>query len=349
MTHHMSLPLAFDFALEIISSSDTPLVMLDGNLTVIAASQSFCLAFQVDPTTVRGKSMSHIGSGEWNIPQLDSLLKATAAGFASVVGYEMTLELQDKTCRNVVIKSHKVDHPDGANIRLLVSVSDVTEQRASEKIKDDLLREKAMLLKELQHRVANSLQIIASVLMQSARKVQSKESRAHIYDAHHRVMSIASLQKQLSISGLDDVSLNSYLSELCRSIGASMIHDPKLISLSVVVDDSQVVSDMSISLGLIVTELVINALKHAFPEDRPGKIVVSYQADGEDWTLFVGDDGIGMPKDVETKAGLGTSIVQALAAQLEAEIEIADTSPGTRVALTHRSGGDAYMSKPDAV
>ena len=75
---------------------------------------------------------------------------------------------------------------------------DVTDARIAEKLKDDLLKEKAVLLQELQHRVANSLQIIASVLMQSARRVQSDEARTHLQQAHQRVMSVASLQHHLA-------------------------------------------------------------------------------------------------------------------------------------------------------
>jgi two-component sensor histidine kinase len=91
---------------------------------------------------------------------------------------------------------------------------------------------------------------------------------------------------------------------------------------------------MSVSLGLIVTELVINALKHAFPDNRNGKIVVDYHTNGAAWTLSVVDNGIGMPKGAETpKAGLGTSIVRALTQQLQAHIKVADSKPGTSVCV----------------
>lgn len=109
-----------------------------------------------------------------------------------------------------------------------------------------------------------------------------------------------------------------------------------LISLKVEVDDSVVKADISISLGLVVTELVINSLKHALPGQRPGRIAVNYRSRGATWMLSVADDGVGIPGNLgNSKAGLGTSIVRALAAQLEAEIIIADDRPGTHVSLTH--------------
>ncbi len=219
---------------------------------------------------------------------------------------------------------------------MLVSVLDVTDARIAEKLKDDLLRDKAILLQELQHRVANSLQIIASVLMQSARKVQSEEARGHLYDAHQRVMSVASLQHQLAASAVGDVKLRPYFTALCESIGASMIHDHTKLSLDVDIDGSVSNADESVSLGLIITELVINALKHAFPNDRNGTIKVGYHSHGPNWTLSVIDNGVGMPKDIaNAKPGLGTNIVQALTAQLHSVIKVADANPGTAVSITH--------------
>ena len=87
------------------------------------------------------------------------------------------------------------------------------------------------------------------------------------------------------------------------------------------------------SLGLIVTELVINALKHAFPDDRPGKIVIDYSFHGPNWNLSVYDDGVGMP--TVARKGLGTSIVQALARQLSASVETSPQHPGAQVSIQH--------------
>jgi two-component sensor histidine kinase len=198
------------------------------------------------------------------------------------------------------------------------------------------LREKAVLHQELQHRVANSLQIIASVLLQSARRVPSEDARGYLVDAHSRVMSVAALQQQLAQSRAGDVGLRAYFTELCASIGASMIQDHDKLSLRVEADDGIATADVSVSLGLIVTELVINALKHAFPGGRGGNIVVGYESDTPDWALTVSDDGVGLPKgEVPAKAGLGTSIVQALAQQIGATVDVADTDPGTRVSIVH--------------
>jgi two-component sensor histidine kinase len=92
-------------------------------------------------------------------------------------------------------------------------------------------------------------------------------------------------------------------------------------------------------LGLIVTELVINALKHAFPGSRPGRVVVAYEIEPEGWTLSVTDDGIGRPDPGRgAKVGLGTSVVEALARQLGAHVVMSDARPGARIAIVE---GDA--------
>ncbi len=321
----------------VIDSSTAPLVLLDGELMVVAASTSFCRAFKIDHASIVGQPMLKLGGGEWDVPQLSTLLSATCSGFAEIEAYEMDLKREGHGTRRLVLNAHKLDYSDDENVRLLLAISDVTDARKADKQKDDLLREKAVLLQELQHRVANSLQIVASVLMQSARKVQSEEARGHLTDAHSRVMSIAALQQQLTASRLGEVELRTYFTALCDSIGASMIHDRNRITLGVTVDDTRMSADESVSLGLIVTELVINSLKHAFPgRTQKGMITVDYRAEGSGWALTVADDGVGMPSgDAETAKGLGTSIVNALAKQLDAKVVVADNAPGTRVCVIH--------------
>jgi two-component sensor histidine kinase len=327
--------IALNLAFAVIDSSNTPLLLLDGDLVIIAASASFCRAFRIDLATALGQTIFALEAGDWDIPQFRVLLGATVSGDAAIDAYEMDMKAAGGGIRNLVLNARKLDYGTTQPVRLLLAVTDVTEIRRSDKQKDELLREKAILLQEVQHRVANSLQIIASVLMVSARKVQSEETRGHLHDAHHRVMSIAAVQQQLAITTLSEVKLAPYLTKLCESLGASMIYDHKTLTLEAHADDSSVEATASVSLGLIVTELVINALKHAFPRHHAGKIVVDYRSDGGDWTLSVSDNGVGMPAIQKIKAGLGTSIVEALASRLDAEIHTTAVNPGTMISIVH--------------
>ncbi|MDH4441094.1 MAG: histidine kinase dimerization/phosphoacceptor domain -containing protein [Rhizobium sp.] len=332
--------------LAVVVSSNEPLLFLAEDLTIIAASASFCRAFEIDPGSVPGAKLDHLGQGEWAMPKLRSLLMATASGSANILAYEVDLKRPNSGTRQLLVNAQRLEDGDANRTRLLVAITDVTDQRAEARLKDDLIRDKAILLQEVQHRVANSLQIIASVLMQSARRVQSEEARGHLQNAHHRVMSIAALQRQLSTSAGGTVEVRTYFKQLCQSLGASMIADPDRLSIEVLADESVVEASMSISLGLIVTELVINALKHAFPDDQSGAILIDYQSAGKDWTLLIRDNGVGMPVgDAAPKAGLGTGIVEALVKNLQGEIEMSDADPGTLVTITHvESSGPAEFS-----
>jgi two-component sensor histidine kinase len=342
---NMSPDVEINLALAVVASSTAPLLLLDGDLTLVAVSDSFCRAFEIDPGSVPGRSLRELGSGEWDIPQLYSMLKATASGFAKVDSYEIDFRRDGQKPRHLVLNAQKLSYGNEGSVRILLSIADVTEARVAEKLREDMLKEKAILLQELQHRVANSLQIIASVLMQSARNVQSEETRTHLVDAHQRVMSVATLQKHLATAPAGDVELRPYFTALCESIDASMNHDRKQLSLDVTVDDSVTSADVSVSLGLIVTELVINALKHAFPGNRGGRIKVGYHSKGADWTLSVTDNGVGMPAVASaTKPGLGTGIIEALTRQLDAQIEVDDAKPGTAVSIVHT--GIAQSAKP---
>ena len=328
---------ALSLSMAIVGSSPGPLLLLDGDLVVIAASASFSAAFDIDVESAPGHSLSHLGAGEWDTAPLRSLLHATASGAATIEAYEMDLKRPGQAPRRLVIHAQRLVYQDVENLRLLMAVTDVTDARADEQEKAEVLRQNLILLQEVRHRVANSLQIIASVLMQNARKTRSDETRGHLKDAHNRVMSVAALERQLAGSGDPHVELHAYFTALCDSIAASMIADSDELSLVVTGAPGVVDARMSMSLGLIVTELVINALKHAFPDHRHGTITVAFAVHGPNWTLSVTDDGVGMPTDPgRVRTGLGTSIVEALARQLSASVEVSSANPGTCVTIDHK-------------
>lgn len=325
---------SLSFALSMVCASATPLLLLDGGCRVIAASASFCSAFDIVPSEAVGQTLFSLGAGEWDLPQLRILLSATALGDADIDAYETELRRQGEPPRYLIVNVRRLAFGPANDVRLLVSINDVTEARALARKGIALAHDKDVLLQEVRHRVANSLQIIASVMMLNARRTSSEETRGHLRDAHNRVMSVADLQMQLAVSTDEAVNLKSYLIKLCATIGASMIANPAALALTVDALDVTVPPEVSVSLGLIVTELVINALKHGFPDGAGGAIVVGYKRDDELWTLSVSDNGVGMPSGRSpAKAGLGTSIVQALARQLSAEVVVEHLRPGTRVSV----------------
>jgi PAS domain-containing protein len=137
--------------LAVVASSNEPLLFLAADLTVIAASASFCRAFQIDPASVPGRSLSDLGAGEWSLPQLGSLLKATASGSAQIEAYEIDLVRKGHPPRSLVLNARKLEDGDEDRVRLLLAITDVTLARTEARQKDDLIREKAVLLQEVQH------------------------------------------------------------------------------------------------------------------------------------------------------------------------------------------------------
>jgi two-component sensor histidine kinase len=321
----------------IVDAMREPLLVLDLDLRVIAASRSFYRTFAVTPHKTEGQLIFELGDGQWNIPGLRALLEDIIPKRRTVEAYEVEHEFPTIGRRVMLLNARRVFDEDGSASAILLAIEDVTRRREAEHEKDELLQQKEILLQEMQHRVANSLQIIASILLLKARTVRSEETRHHLHDAHQRVMSVATVQQQLHASGLNEnIDIGSYLSKLCESLAASMVGERRPVSIKVEGTSGRAVSSQAVSLGLIVTELVINALKHAFPSGEEGEILVKYDAQDSGWRLSVSDNGSG-PKDATDNpphAGLGTSIVEALAHQLEATVQKTSGPQGTTVTIT---------------
>jgi two-component sensor histidine kinase len=337
---------AWTLAQGIVDTVREPVLVLDENLRVIAASRSFYSAFKVSPGDTNGRLLYALGDGQWDIPKLRVLLEKIIPEQGVMEGYEVEHEFPGLGSRTMHLNARRVFYEGGAGTTILLGMEDITERRILEREKDgllrekdELLREKETLLEELQHRIANSLQIIASIILMKARAVKSEETRFHLEDAHKRVLSIAAVQKQLhALAAAGSIEIAPYLSQLCESLAHSMIGDTRPISLKVVGVGGSATSRQAESLGLIVTELVMNSLKHAFPDDKAkGQIAVAYDMIGTNWKLSISDNGIGKPDSgfAQGKSGLGTGIVKALAHQLDAQVEILASPDGTTVSITH--------------
>ena len=326
----------------IVDTVHEPLVVLDRDLRVVAASRSFYHAFDVLPDDTQGRLFYELANGQWEIPALRKLLEEVIPRHRIVTAYEIEHDFASVGRRTLLLNAREVFDEANPNTALLLAIEDVTGRRVAEREKDDLLREKEMLLEEMRHRVANSLQIIASILLLKARTVQSEETRLHLQDAHQRVMSVATVQEQLRGTGHGDrIEIGPYLTKLCDTLAKSMIGPERSIAVHVEAGAGSAVSGDAVSLGLIVTELLINAVKHAFPGDRSGTIRVAYNSDESEWHLSVSDDGIGRAsrEGQPASTGLGTSIVEALVHQLGARVEISTSPQGTSVAIIHAGKG----------
>ena len=340
----------------IVDTIHEPFIVLDAQFRVLAASRSFYATFGVDPEHTIGNLLYSLGDGQWDIPALRVLMETIIPEKAAMDGFEVEHDFPGLGRRIMLLNARKVLYETSADTTILLAFTDITARRAIEMEKEELLekteellRQKQVLLQEMQHRVANSLQIIASILMLKARVVTSEETRHHLEDAHQRVMSVAAVQSHLhAMGGIDQIEVGTYLTKLCASLAASMIGEDQPIALKVMADDGKIGSDKAVSIGLIVTELVINAVKYAFPTSKPDALVrVTYESQGPDWTLVVADNGLGRPADEATEkpGGLGTIIVKALVQQLDARMDVVSSAAGMSVSITRGDHSSTRMPR----
>lgn len=190
-------------------------------------------------------------------------------------------------------------------------------------------RERDLLLSEMSHRVKNKFSLIHSILGLQAREA-SAETKAALDAVAGRVLMIASLHEQLQYSrhgGLMEIS--EYLDKLQSTLAPAAGY-LRPVSLTVHADAHALPPQKALAVGLIVNELVTNAFKYAFPEDRAGKIVVEFRRIDSGCELIVADDGIGGQRE----PGLGTRLVNILAAQLQGTIRWETPDTGTRIVVS---------------
>jgi len=326
-------------AQSIVDTVREPVIVLDKGLRVIAASRSFYSAFKVSPEETQGRLLYTLGDGQWDIPKLRVLLEKILPEHGVMEDYEVEHEFPNLGHRTMRLNARQAFYEEGADTTILLGIEDVTERHMLERQKDELLKQKETLLDEMQHRISNSLQIIAGIILMKANTVSSEETRRFLRDTHDRVISLATIQQQLHVSGtIGSIEMLPYLTMLGDALAVSMIGDIRPVTVKVVGTGGSLNSREAESIGLITTELVMNALKHAFPsEEMKGRINIAYDVDGTNWKLTVADNGIGKPDGVfaQPKTGLGTGIIKALAQDLNAKVETLAGPEGTIVSVTH--------------
>ena len=225
-------------------------------------------------------------------------------------------------------------------------VSERTE--SLERATHDLQRESEqmqVLLNEINHRVGNSMQMVSSFLGLQAERTEHPEAKEALAAARARVQAMASAQRRLRLTGTSDVvQVDSLLENLVADIRSALARDSR-IDISVTAEPVSAPSRDAVSIGVILHELVSNALKYAFPDNRTGSIRITL-AGGKDSAptrLTIEDDGIGIPA-VRRRSGLGLEVVRALATSLDAQVSTESVNasgpnPGARIILSFTGAG----------
>jgi two-component sensor histidine kinase len=199
-----------------------------------------------------------------------------------------------------------------------------------------LAAEREVLLREVNHRVGNSLQIIASLLHLQANSSTEEDVKAALTNAMGRVAAVAQVHRRLYTShDLKNVLLNQYLDALLEDLRRSA-EGNRMSRLTLKAVPVEIDPDRAVAIGIIVNELVMNAVKYAYP-DGAGPIHVDLNAQGDDVVLSIADNGVGLNVKTDPRStGMGQRIVNAMASKLDANVERDPGHAGTRIVLRFR-------------
>jgi two-component sensor histidine kinase len=199
-----------------------------------------------------------------------------------------------------------------------------------------LAAEREVLLREVNHRVGNSLQIIASLLHLQASSATEEDVKVALTNAMGRVTAVAQVHRRLYTShDLKSVVLNQYLDALLEDLRRSA-EGNRMSRLTLRAEPIEIDPDRAVAIGIIVNELVMNAVKYAYP-DCAGPIHVGLSAHGDELELSIADNGVGVNAKTDPRStGMGQRIVSSMAAKLDASVERDPDHDGTRIVLRFR-------------
>jgi len=244
---------------------------------------------------------------------------------------EHTLTPTSGGARPVLVSRATLEGADATQGALVCVAQDISERKAAEEKLRRSLEEKEVLIREIHHRVKNNLQVISSLLSAQAREVGDDAVRERFAETQDRIRSMAAIHERLYQSDdLARVDFDEYLAGLLDDLFRS--HRTDNIDRSLEADQHPLPIDQAIPAGLIVNELVTNALEHAFPDGRGGTVVVLYRADADEATLVVEDDGQGTAA-LASEGTLGLRLVRGLTRQLRGTLST-DTESGVTVKIT---------------
>jgi chemotaxis protein methyltransferase CheR len=320
-------------SLDLVETIREGLLVLEPDLTIRFANHSFCSTFAVVPEAMIGRKLYEIGNGQWDIPKLRSALETIVSGPATIEAFEVEHLFPSIGQRVMRLNARRIYRPGNNMKQILLAIEDVTQRVRLEREHAVAHERIGMLMQELTHRVKNSLQSIASMVRIEARSHKSGEGKAALERVSHRINALGQLYSKLSKSdAVEAVDVAAYLDDLCHDLVTLVNNGDTAISLKTDIESVLLPTDQAIPIGLIVNELVTNAIKYAFPPNTKGMVLVTFKREPGRHRLTVADDGKGFdPRRADS--GLGGRLVEGFAQQLGGQLERESGSQGTTVCL----------------
>ncbi|MBF0565343.1 MAG: PAS domain-containing protein [Nitrospirae bacterium] len=258
--------------------------------------------------------------------------------------YHVAVRIINDSGRQWVMEAFGVVRRDscGKALSIFGTAQDITERKKYEEQIHQSLREKETLLRELYHRTKNNMQVITSLLILQSRDIDDKKTLQILEDTKNRIYSMAMVHEKLyKAKNLSQVYLSDYIKDLACALMESHNADEEHVSLQVDVEMIPVSIETITPLGLVINELMTNALKHAFPDNRERRITITARLnEGEITELRFSDNGIGMPKNMNIREteSLGLTLVRTLVTQIDGELEM-QTQNGTTFIIKFKAKG----------
>lgn len=272
--------------------------------------------FQFEKEKVIGRRTDEFKA--WSNPEQIQRLNAVYQQNGRLAGERMSVKHPDGKHYEVLVFSQAMDI-SGERFVLWINL-DVTKILDIEGRLAKSLEEKDVLLKELQHRVKNTLAIISGLLNLESFKVENELAKQSFLNAQSRIMSMSKVYENLYQSeDLESVDLRKYIEDLVYSLHDIFVLNPSKIKFDVKLDDIRLDLKRTLPLGLILNELLTNALKYAYPNDASGDIRIQLSQSNDHIQLTVGDDGVGLPESVNIEKGnhFGYELIRSLTSQLK--------------------------------
>ena len=281
--------------------------------------------------------------------QLPLVIENWQKSLASGTPFEMTFPLRgaDGVFRPFLTRVVPVRDSAGEIVRWFGTNTDVSKQVSVELELAEALQVKDVLLHEVNHRVKNSLQVVTSLLLLQARQSKDEKLKASLLEARRRIGVVASMHQRLySTSQHDRVDFGDYLKELASESLSSLDPSGRITLVSEVEGDVVVMLSKAVPLALVVSELITNALKYAYPDGKSGDIVIGMTRGESGIRIEVRDFGIGLPEGFapDKSSGLGMKIVSALLKQLRGTLAVQGGSEGTAFVIDVPSSDSATGS-----
>lgn len=320
--------------------------VLRGSEHIIYANLEFEKLSGQPAAEVEGKSWDVLrGDGEG--AQEGRKLGAAVVEAHDFVG-TFRIERADDEPAIICAYSNVIEDDDGSPTFRLVALVDVSAREKDRRAElEHQMREKDMLLQEIQHRVKNNLQMITALIRLEARNVSSTQASAPFDRLAGRIEAIQLLYQSLEGGEGDEIDLGVYLSQVASAVMLS--HAVEGVRLDLKVDTYPVSVNVAMPAGLVVNELLTNALKHAFKDRDGGTITLHSLADGEGCRVVVADDGVGLPPDAEwpKRGKLSALIVRSLRENARAQVDVASTpGGGMRVVIQFTRTAAAPEARP---